>query len=188
MRKSKAETEETRRRILESAATEVRRQGIAGAGVADVMSAVGLTNGGFYRHFESKDALVAEACTLAAEGLRERIALAVRERGSGTKLKAATGFYLSDRHRERSTTGCVLAALGSELARSDDVTRQAATDAFVRLVEVFAALSSTKDAERRAIGAVSAMIGALTMARVVTDPVLSATILEEAKQQVARLL
>ena len=90
--------------------------------------------------------------------------------------------YLSTRHRDNPATGCPLAAIGSELARTDEKTREAATAGFVRLVEILAGKSGTADARRRALVAVATMIGAVTMSRIVTDPKLSAEILREAEK------
>jgi TetR/AcrR family transcriptional repressor of nem operon len=172
MRKSKAEATETRKRIVTAAAGEFREHGIVATGLADLMQAAGLTHGGFYKHFESKDQVVAEAC---AESELE----AAPSKGS------ALGSYLSTRHRDDPATGCPLAALGSELARSDAKTREAATEGFLRLVNVIAGKSGRvppEVARRRALVAVSTMIGAVTMSRVVTDAELSADILREAQK------
>ena len=138
------------------------------------MRAAGLTHGGFYKHFASKDQLVAEACAEAVEVLIERMSAA----GSG-----AAARYLSTRHRDNPADGCPLSAIGSELGRSDEKTRAVATEGFLKLVNIMAGqLGNAKpaDARRRALVAVSTMIGALTMSRMVTDPDLSEEILKEA--------
>ena len=178
MRKSKEEAAETRRRIVTAAAGEFREHGIVATGLADLMQAAGLTHGGFYKHFESKDQVVAEACAEAVRVLMEKLE-AAPSRGS------ALGSYLATRHRDDPATGCPLAALGSELARCDEKTREAATEGFLRLVNVLAGKSSNvppKVARQRALAAVSTMIGAVTMSRVVTDANLSAEILMEAEK------
>jgi TetR/AcrR family transcriptional regulator, transcriptional repressor for nem operon len=162
MRKSKEEAAETRRRIVTAAAGEFREHGIVATGLADVMQAAGLTHGGFYKHFESKDQVVAEACAEAVRVLMKKLE-AAPSKGS------ALGSYLSTRHRDDPATGCPLAALGSELARSDEKTRAAATEGFLRLVNVLAGKSgrlSPEVARRRALVAVSTMIvAAATRAR-----------------------
>jgi TetR/AcrR family transcriptional regulator, transcriptional repressor for nem operon len=176
MRKSREEAAQTRKRIVTTAAGEFRKNGIVATGLNDLMKAAGLTHGGFYKHFESKDQLVEEACAEAVEALIERVTAA----GSG-----AGATYLSTWHKDNPAAGCPLAAIGSELGRSDEKTRAVATDGFLKLVDVMAGqLGNAKpaDARRKALVAVSTMIGALTMSRMVTDPDLSEEILKEAKK------
>src|SRR5438132_4756502 len=190
MRKSRIEAAKTRERIVTAAAAEFRQHGIAATGLADLMKAAGLTHGGFYRHFASKDQLVAEACSAAIATMTERVASsASRERGR-KGLEAAVADYLSTEHRDNPRDGCPLAALGSELARADSNTRAAATDAFLKLVDVLAGqidAARSNEAEKRAVFAASAMIGALTMARVMTKSVLSDTILRSVEKAVSRM-
>ena len=186
MKKSKIEAAETRRRIVKTAAAEFRRKGINGAGVNDVMAAAGLTHGGFYRHFDSKDELVAEACAAAidsAEATNQCPAL------GKDGLEAILADYLSTDHRDNPSEGCVLAGLGSELARSDDKTRAAVTAGFLRLVDAFAQQYRMKPqaAKARALVTASAIIGAITMSRIVTDPKLSAAILRQTKKHLATM-
>ena len=186
MKKSKIEAAETRRRIVKTAAAEFRRKGINGAGVNDVMAAAGLTHGGFYRHFDSKDELVAEACAAAidsAEATNQCPAL------GKDGLEAILADYLSTDHRDNPSEGCVLAGLGSELARSDDKTRAAATAGFLKLVDAFAQQYRMKPqaAKARALVTASAIIGAITMSRIVTDPKLSAAILRQTKKHLAAM-
>ena len=190
MKKSKIEAAETRRRIIKTAAAEFRRKGIGGAGVNDVMAAAGLTHGGFYRHFASKDQLVAEACAAAMGSVEETnkasACLALGKDG----LEAILADYLSTDHRDNPSEGCVLAGLGSELARSDDKTRAAVTAGFLRLVDAFAQQypgMKPQAARARALVAVSAMIGAITMSRIVTDRKLSAAILRQTKKRLAEI-
>jgi len=179
MRKSREEAAQTRKRIVTAASEEFRKNGIVATGLNDLMSAAGLTHGGFYKHFESKDQLVAEACAEAVEtAILERLAAAASE-GAG-----AAAAYLSTGHRDNPATGCPLSAIGSELARSDEKTRAAATAGFLKLVEIMAGQFGKippATARRRALVAVATMIGALTMSRIVTDPELSAEILKEAE-------
>lgn len=175
MRKSREAAAETRKRIVTAAATEFRAHGIVATGLNDLMKAAGLTHGGFYKHFESKDQLVAEACAEALGALIARMVAA----GPG-----AVATYLSTGHRDDPGGGCPLAAIGGELARSDEPTRAAATAGFLQLVAVLAGQidgAAPDAARRRALVMVSTLIGALTMARVVTDPELSAAILGEAE-------
>jgi TetR/AcrR family transcriptional regulator, transcriptional repressor for nem operon len=190
MKKSKIETAETRRRIVKTAAAEFRRKGINRTGVNDVMAAAGLTHGGFYRHFDSKDQLVAEACAAAMGAVEETKETSACPAVGKDGLEAILADYLSTDHRDNPSAGCVLAGLGSELARSDDKTRAAATAGFLKVVDAFAQQyrrTKPKGAEARALVAVSAMIGAITMSRIVTDSKLSAAILRQAKKHLAAL-
>jgi TetR/AcrR family transcriptional regulator, transcriptional repressor for nem operon len=184
MRKSRAEAAQTRKRIVSTAAGEFRKNGIVASGLNELMKAAGLTHGGFYKHFESKDHLVTEACAKAVEtAISERLAAAVSE---GTGAAAA---YLSIDHRDNPAAGCPLSAIGSELARCDEKTRAVATDGLLKLVEIMAGQFGKVPADvarRRALVAAATMIGALTMSRVVTDPELSVEILKVAEQSLVQ--
>ena len=189
MRKSKQEAAATRQRIIMAAAAAFRKNGIAGTGLSDLMAAAGLTHGGFYRHFDSKDQIVAEACTAAVDSLVGQLAAAASGKSPQRGLKTIAENYLSAAHRDEPADGCPLAALGSEMARADQRTRDAATQAFLKLVEVIAAQFGKARPEvvrRRALVAAATMIGALTMSRVVTDSELSAGILREAQMQLVK--
>ena len=180
MRKSREAAAETRKHIVRAAARKFREQGIVATGLNDLMKAAGLTHGGFYKHFESKDQLVAEACADAVDA-----AIAGMGMEAQPTINAATAAYLSTRHRDDPASGCPLAAIGSELSRTDQKTREAATEGFKQLVAVLARKSKTQNARRRALVAVATMIGAVTMSRVVTDPGLSAEILSAAEKSLA---
>jgi TetR/AcrR family transcriptional repressor of nem operon len=175
MRKSREEAAQTRRRIVDAASREFRKNGIVATGLNDLMKAAGLRHGGFYKHFESKDQLVAEATTAALDALLEGMT-------AHPTLNAAVAAYLSTRHRDNLASGCPLAGIGSELSRSDMEAREAATAGFVRLVDILAGKPGTAEARRRALVAAATMIGAVTMSRMVTDPELSAEILREAEK------
>jgi TetR/AcrR family transcriptional regulator, transcriptional repressor for nem operon len=179
MRKSREEAARTRRRIVTAAAGEFRKNGIVASGLNDLMKAAGLTHGGFYKHFESKDQLVAEA---SAEALETMIKFVTNAAAGGTPVAET---YLSTSQQDNPSSGCPLSAIGSELGRSDDKTRAVATDGFQKLVEIMATQfgkAKPDDARRKALVAVSTMIGAMTVSRIVSDPELSAEILEEAKK------
>jgi len=180
MRKSREAAAETRKHIVRAAARKFREQGIVATGLADLMKAAGLTHGGVYKHFASKDQLVAEACADAVDA-----AIAGMGMEAQPTINAAVAAYLSTRHRDDPASGCPLAAIGSELSRTDKKTREAATEGFKRLVAVLAGKSKAQNAWRRALVAVATMIGAVTMSRVVTDPGLSAEILSAAEKSLA---
>src|SRR5262249_28392543 len=101
MRKSRIEAAKTRERIVTAAAAEFRQHGIAGTGLADLMKAAGLTHGGFYRHFASKDQLVAEACSAAIATMTERMGSSASRKRGPKGLEAAVADYLSTEHRDK---------------------------------------------------------------------------------------
>ncbi len=182
MKKSKIETAKTRRRIVKAAAAEFRRNGIHATGLCELMAAAGLTHGGFYRHFDSKDQLIAEAC---AAGMEAGLGKAACPGLGKSRLKEIAESYLSTAHRDNPSEGCLLAGLGSELARSGDQTRATATAGIVKLADAIASeyrRTKPKTAKARALVALSAMIGAITLSRIVTDPELSAAILDHTRK------
>lgn len=191
MRKTKAQAAETRQRIIDVAAQEFRRKGIGGAGLVDLMAAAGLTAGGFYRHFVSKDGLVAEAIDAACGGTASALTTSAQIDGTDPdeQLARLLAHYLSPGHRDKIEAGCPLAALGSELARGDGAIRQAASDGFVRLAGIVAESrggAGSAAARTQAMVDVATMIGALTMSRILTDAGLSAALLEGARADILR--
>jgi TetR/AcrR family transcriptional repressor of nem operon len=188
MRKSREEAARTRERIIAAAAEQFRAHGVVATGLADVMKAAGLTHGGFYKHFASKDELVREV-TAATIDQSPLIRQAGGKRPGRKGLADAVAMYLSPEHRDNPGQGCALAALGPELGRADATTRAEATDGFLKLVNVLAehAEGMRPDrARKRAIAAAATMIGAMTMARMVNDPDLSDTILKSSADLVVR--
>lgn len=172
MKVSREQVADNRRRILEAAGQLFREHGFEAVTVAQVMKAAGLTHGGFYGHFESKDALIAQALA--------------HVRGSATPdkdfdLARYAAAYLSPRHRDDLAGGCPMAALGAETVRGTTQAREALTDSVRRQLERFAAdAPGTKTQKRRtAIGAWSAMVGALVLARVSADPELADELLTQ---------
>jgi TetR/AcrR family transcriptional regulator, transcriptional repressor for nem operon len=181
MRKSKAETAETRKRILQAATRAFRSNGIRATGIAEIMSAAGLTPGGFYRHFASKDHLVAEACAAGMKSTLDAIDASAKE--GETAFIEHFQAYLWDKNHRDSLGECPLIAMGSELARADIETRRAATNGYLELIRSMAAGGESD--KGAAIFVFSAILGALTMSRIVDDPELSRLILAETKQRVA---
>jgi TetR/AcrR family transcriptional regulator, transcriptional repressor for nem operon len=186
MKKSKAETAKTRRRIVEAASEVIRNKGIDATGVAEIMAAAGLTHGGFYRHFDSKEALVSEALALSRKDYLAGT-LAAAKQGPEALLKHFQE-YVSPDYRDDIGSGCPLAANGSEIVRGDATTRHSATEA-LRLwfgkAEPFMRAPEGEDKSEMAINLVTNMIGALTVSRIVDDPVLSEKILEAARRRIA---
>ncbi|WP_460156794.1 TetR/AcrR family transcriptional regulator [Pseudomonas sp. S2_H10] len=185
MRKSRQETSETRQRIVEAASVEFRKNGIGGTGLSGLMTAAGLTHGGFYRHFQSKDQVVAEACGAAIGGLVSEL----EEVADNGGFDAIVGHYLSAHHRDALEQSCPYAALGSELVRSNDQVRAIATQGLERVIGVLAAQSKSGNSESeraRALVAMCTMMGALTLSRMASHPALSAEILETAVIHLSR--
>jgi len=164
--------EQTHQRILEVAARALRRNGFGGVGVADVMKGAGLTHGGFYAHFDSREALLVEAlehADAASTANLERRVAALREQGA-SPLAALVTAYLSEEHLSAHETGlgCVVAALGSEMAHQEATLREVARSRIERLVaHVEAALAEEgrTDAAGQALVLAGAMVGALQIAR-----------------------
>ena len=180
---SREETAKTRQRIVHAASAEFRKQGIAATGLAELMGAAGMTHGGFYRHFKSKNELVAETTAAAAQRLKTSWISAASQGG----IKSVVERYLSITHRDHPEHGCHLAALGSELANADKKTRHAATCGLNAMIDVIAGLTGERKPEvarERALAAVATLVGAITLARVVDDPKLSKAILRRAEASV----
>jgi TetR/AcrR family transcriptional regulator, transcriptional repressor for nem operon len=184
MRKSKQATAETRESIVHTAAAEFRRNGISETGLSDLMATAGLTHGGFYRHFESKDHLVAEACEAALLSVLNAMQDSVEGASPELARKRLLTRYLTSKHRDNPATGCPLAALGSDLRRADSRTREAASAGYRRLVEIVAAQLDgflPDEANARATAIVSAMVGSMILSRIVTDSKVSDSILRETR-------
>jgi TetR/AcrR family transcriptional repressor of nem operon len=179
MRFDKGHKEQTRRRIVETAARRFRKEGVEAVGIAGLMADAGLTHGGFYAHFASKEELVRAALEEASNQSRER---RCRQLEKGENLEALVRSYLRPVHRDTPELGCAAAALIAEIARHEPETRSAFTGRLTELLGQFAAALPADMPEevrsRRAIGIFGTMLGTLQMARAVTDPVLSAKMLE----------
>lgn len=171
-RKPSDRKQETHRRIVDAAARSIRASGYDGTGVADIMKSAGLTHGGFYAHFGSREAMLAEAADLAgAQGIAalERVAATAPPEEA---LRALLGAYLSKEHADGGAVGCPVVALGSEMPRQAPEVRRAATrriKEFVDLVARHAPDWGSPGAHERALVTVATMVGALLLARAVDD-------------------
>ena len=159
--------EATHERIVEVAARTLRRNGYAGVGVADVMKQAGLTHGGFYAHFESRDALLAEAIARAgrdsAAAMGQRIE-ASRARGESA-LRALVDSYLSDAHLSGTESGCVVAALSSEMPRQSPALLAPAAERVRKLIALVQRALPEGGSKEQAMVVVSTMVGSLQLAR-----------------------
>lgn len=179
MRVSRAQADENRERIIETAARLFREKGFDGIGLNDLMQAAGLTRGGFYGHFESKQDLAAMACKRALEANAETLS----DEAHGD-LSGFVDFYLSDAHCADSGQGCTLAALAGDVARQDAGLRHVLRGGVEHFVDAMAQrVAGASEAERReaALAAVATLVGAVVLARAVDDPALSAALRSAAR-------
>jgi len=164
----------TRDRIIAVAARAIRARGPNGVSVAEIMKECGLTHGGFYAHFASKDELLAEAITHAtAETLHFLEKTAADAAGQMPGLADIADAYLGDMHCEHPERGCVLAACGTELARADPATRSALHEnvqTYLTWIQRHDNGAGGGNAERQAIGTLATMIGGIILARAAGDP------------------
>jgi TetR/AcrR family transcriptional regulator, transcriptional repressor for nem operon len=179
MRVSREKFAESRKRILEAAATLFREKGFDGVGLADIMEAAGLTHGGFYGHFGSKEDLQAQALSLAlarsATGWSQLV-----DSAAARPLSALAGQYLSSYYRDNRGEGCPIAALGADTAREGERVRSAFTaglEPFLALLSNAIPGRSKAQRRRKAIATLAEMVGAIILARAVNDPALSDEIL-----------
>jgi AcrR family transcriptional regulator len=187
MRFEKGHKAATRARIVEVASERFLKDGVAATGIATVMADAGLTHGGFYAHFSSKDELVGEAMQSAAARTKARLDRTASDATIEDRIKN----YLRASHRDAAGRGCVAAALAAEIARLGDPTRKIFTE---QLEAIFARLaaqlpSEIPDSERlpRAIGIFGTMMGTLQLARAADNPALSDKILESGVAAALRL-
>ncbi len=177
---SQAQKEKTHNRIVAIASKRFREKGLAGFGIAELMKEAGLTVGGFYKHFDSRDELVAEALS-DAFGVWQHQKEATASSGQPLTFAKLIDDYLSDVHRKNPGAGCAFSALAPDIARSDKRTRALTTDQVKADLELLAGLLPGWDkraARSKAILTFSALVGAMSLARAVSDEALSREILK----------
>lgn len=179
---SQAEKQESRKRIVDTASRLFRERGIDRVGLAEVMKESGLTVGAFYRHFSSRDELVAQALADACSAPEAcgKTAIALEE---------AMRRYLADSHRDDPGNGCPLATLVNDVARCDDATREIYTNFVKQTLDRLADLVDEPESDSRralAILQLSAWIGAMSLSRAVSDRALSDQILSSVADQLTR--
>ena len=176
-----------RQRLLEIASRRFRERGFDGVSVADVMQEAGLTHGGFYGHFASKEALAAEAAAYALMQTADRWKATLENRGM-EGLERIVDAYLSQRHLDAPGTGCAIAALGPELARQGEPVRSAFAAELENMVDALAGFLPGADAaERRsrALPLLAQMVGAIVLARAFGRSVLAAELLDAVRKAIA---
>jgi TetR/AcrR family transcriptional repressor of nem operon len=171
MGSSQADKSLSHQRIVDAAAAQIRREGVASINIAALMSEAGLTHGGFYRHFGSRDELIAKAVEAALDRNPYQNVENPSERGTGS-LDAVIDTYLSPEHRDNPETGCAVAALASDVARGDETARATYTTHVRQYLDRLARRgpSTSPDAPYLTL---AALVGALALARAVNDPALS---------------
>jgi TetR/AcrR family transcriptional repressor of nem operon len=180
---------EIRKKILKDASVRVRGEGLTGAAVAAVMHDTGLTHGGFYKHFASKDDLLTESVREAFRDFIEKLVHVAAQARSGEAWKAIVKFYLKQEHCDDAEHGCPLTALGPELARVDETMRN---QFFADLVNYkdrmvpFMPGRRTNDKERAFFAIFSTMIGAMQIARTLPHREVQERVLASAREFLLR--
>jgi TetR/AcrR family transcriptional repressor of nem operon len=185
MRVSRAQAEANREAVINAASRLFREHGFDGVGLKDLMKGAGLTQGGFYKQFESKDDLAALASRRAMESATRRWSTAAA--GSPDPLEAVVGFYLSTDHRGETGDGCPLAALGSDAARQSKEVRTPFQDGIEAHLQILDELIPASDGSKpydKAMAVLSLMVGAVTISRIMTDEGMSQRVLQTAADAV----
>jgi AcrR family transcriptional regulator len=177
--------EETRERIVRAAARAIRKHGYEGVGVADVMKEAGLTHGGFYAHFESRDALLAAAAEQEGVESNEHLSRAIAAAKPGQELMALVDAYLSDGHVAVPEQGCAIAAAGSEVPRQQADVRRVASRRIkdiIGLIERQLPEWGKRAAHDKAMAIAATLVGSVVLARAVDDAQLSRSIRKAARE------
>ena len=182
MKVTREKAEENRQQVIEASSRLFRERGFDGVGVSTLMQAAGLTHGGFYKQFESKDDLIAKATQAAIDQSRSRMS-AVVGKDKRASFETAIRHYLSDQHCNAVADGCAFAALGPDAARHGPEVRrvmQRGVEDQLALLESVVEAKDDASSRETAIATLSTMVGALILARAVEDPALSSDILQAA--------
>lgn len=188
MRVSRVQAEANREAVINAASRLFREHGFDGIGLKDLMKGAGLTQGGFYKQFESKDDLAALASRRAMESATRRWSSVAAS--SNDPLQAVVDLYLSAGHRGETGDGCPLVALGSDAARQSPEVRTPFQDgikAHLQVLEELIPNDGAPDAAEKAMVVLSLMVGAVTLSRIMTDEAMSDRVLEAASNEVKRL-
>lgn len=179
---------ETRKSIVNLASEEFRQNGFSNVGLADLMSQLGLTHGGFYRHFANKDQLIAEACQESFARLERRWPKNVAPHTMDA-LTQIVSRYLSAKERDNPKTSCVLACLSNDFARSNEEIRKVATQGFrtfCALIQKALPEGDEDEMSQEACNVACTLIGTLQVARLVTDRKLSNNLLASGRDQILK--
>ena len=179
MKTSKANVEANREKLLQAASAGFRQHGFDGVKVADVMQAAGLSHGGFYTYFDSKEDLVAQACGLSLE--QQAATLKARRGDRKAELEAYVRRYLSTRNRDAPEQACLFPSLAADVARQAEPVRQVFSEGMSDYLDALSNLSDAGEGRSKAITLLSTLVGAMVLARAVGDESLSDEILTTVK-------
>jgi TetR/AcrR family transcriptional repressor of nem operon len=184
---SREQAQQNRERVVHTAAQLFRERGFAGVGIADLMTQAGLTQGGFYANFSSKEHLMAEAIGKAADQM-DGVWRELMDQSPKKSISALASYYLSQQHIDEPGNGCVVATLGSAAAHEGPLVRSTFTAGVKRTLDFILQLipgRSTKARRREAIASFAAMVGGIVLARGVNDQALSDEILDAVRTHIA---
>jgi TetR/AcrR family transcriptional regulator, transcriptional repressor for nem operon len=187
MRYSKEHKQETHARIVKKASVRLREKGAHGIGVADLMKEAGLTHGGFYAHFNSREALVIEAFAYAMDRSTERWRKVAEETPPEKRLATIVETYLTAVHRDDPGHGCAVPTLGAEIARESPKTRKAFAAKLEQMIDMMADQVldvPRKTARKQAVAALATMIGTLVLSRIAGNGEFSDEILAAGREAV----
>ena len=185
MRYSREHKQETHAKIVKKAAVLLREKGAHGIGVADLMKEAGLTHGGFYAHFESREALVIEAFAYAMDRSTERWRRIAEQTPADKRLTTIIQSYLTPVHRDDPGHGCAVPALGAEIARESPRTRKAFAAKLEQMIDMITDQVSgvpRKAARKQAVATLATMIGTLVLARIAGNGEFSDEILDVGRE------
>ncbi len=170
--------------IVAAAARMLRERGVEGTSVADLMQAAGLTHGGFYRHFATKEELVAEASEVAFDGMLASIDANFSKLGPADGLKRYIGRYLSSVHVKEPGAGCPVAGFGADAARAGPAVRKTFADRIRKQIDKLATAFDGSAAERqaKAASAFATLVGAVVIARAVGEGKLASEVLSACRE------
>src|SRR5690242_8791238 len=189
MGSSQADKAASHERIIDAAAVQIRRHGIAGLSVAGLMNEAGLTHGGFYRHFSSLDALVAEAIEVALEQSERQTAHPAPGSGAPRTMDEFIEAYLSPDHRDDPGNGCAVAALACDMSRRDEGPKAPYTQQVRRYLRRLGSAmpDRIRETDDAAYLTLAALVGALMLARAVDDDNLADELLARTSRELRRL-
>jgi TetR/AcrR family transcriptional repressor of nem operon len=190
MRSSREAKTRHHEEITAAAAKMLRERGIERTSINDLMKSVGLTHGGFYRHFKSKDELVAMSTAKAFAEVVDRFAKRTAEAGATAALADYVEEYLSEEHRDHPSQGCIVSACGADAPRQGEIVREVFTQGIDRLLDLAKNGLQYPSTERRerAFELASLMLGAVVMARAASDAELSTSILGTARKRASEIM
>ena len=187
MRYSREHKQETHDRIVKRASVRLREKGAHGIGVADLMKEAGLTHGGFYAHFDSREALVVEAFAYAMDRSTERWRKIAEQTPPDKRLATIVETYLNPAHRDDPGHGCAVPSLGAEIARESPKTRKAFAAKLEQMIDMMADQVlevPRKGARKQAVAALATMMGTLVLSRIAGSGELSEEILAAGREAV----